>query len=209
MNPIAAIADVGYVQENRRLLEGDMRLTQDLSMFVKGLNAEVAVAYDNSATFQDIGSKTYLYEIFNQSAAGLPSSETGGSNSTMQISSSKLTAQFIRASVEAKLNYDRAFKNHQISASLVYRQDMEEPLEENQSYYRQNVMGFVGYNYANRYMVDVVGNYYGTSVLLKGDKFRFYPAVSLGWNLANETFLENVSQLDRSEERRVGKECRL
>ncbi len=23
MNPIAAIADVGYVQENRRLLEGD------------------------------------------------------------------------------------------------------------------------------------------------------------------------------------------
>lgn len=110
MNPIAAIADIGYVQENRRLLEGDMRLTQDLSMFVKGLNAEVAVAYDNSATFQDIGSKTYLYEMFNQSATGLPSSETGGANSTMQISSSKLTAQFIRASVEAKLNYDRTIQ---------------------------------------------------------------------------------------------------
>ena len=76
MNPIAAIADVGYVQENRRLLEGDMRLTQDLSMFVKGLNAEVAVAYDNSATYQDIGSKTYLYEIFNQTAAGLPTTKT-------------------------------------------------------------------------------------------------------------------------------------
>lgn len=196
MNPIAAIADVGYVQENRRLLEGDMRLTQDLSMFVKGLNAEVAVAYDNSATYQDIGSKTYQYEIFSQNASGLPTSQIGGSNSTMQISSSKLTEQFIRASVETKLNYDRAFKNHQVSASVVYRQDMEEPLELNKSYYRQNVMGFVGYNYANRYMVDVVGNYYGTSVLLKGDKFRFYPAVSAGWNLANEAFLENVSQLD-------------
>lgn len=196
MNPIAAIADVGYVQENRRLLEGDMRINQDLSMMVKGLSAEVAVAYDNSATFQDIGSKTYAYEIFNQTAAGLPSSQIGGSNSTMQITSSGLTDQFIRASLEAKLNYDRAFRKHQLSASVVYRQDMEEPLGVSTSYYRQNVMGFAGYNYDNRYMIDLVGNYYGTSVLLKGDKFRFYPAVSVGWNLANESFLESASQID-------------
>lgn len=141
MNPIAAIADVGYVQENRRLLEGDMRLTQDLSMFVKGLNAEVAVAYDNSATYQDIGSKTYLYEIFNQTVAGLPTTKTEGSNSTLQVSSSKLSDQFIRASVEAKLNYDRTFNKHQVAASVVYRQEMEEPLGVNGAYYRQNVMG--------------------------------------------------------------------
>lgn len=196
MNPIAAIADVGYVQENRRLLEGDMRLTQDLSMFVKGLNAEVAVAYDNSATYQDIGSKTYLYEIFNQTVAGLPTTKTEGSNSTLQVSSSKLSDQFIRASVEAKLNYDRTFNKHQVAASVVYRQEMEEPLGVNGAYYRQNVMGFAGYNYDNRYMLDVVANYYGTSVLLEGDKFRFYPAVSAGWNIANEAFLEDVSQLD-------------
>lgn len=196
MNPIAAIADVGYVQENRRMLEGDIRLMQDLSMFAKGLNAELAIAYDNTATFQDIGSKTYLYEIFNQNDAGLPTIQTGGANSNMRISSSKLSAQLIRVSMEAKLNYERVFKKHQVFASVVYRQDMEEPLERNSSYYRQNVTGFAGYNYANRYMIDVVGNYYGTSVLLKGDKFRFYPAVSAGWNIANEAFLEDVSQLD-------------
>ena len=196
MNPIAAIADVGYVQENRRLLEADMRFTQDLSMFLKGLNAEVAVAYDNSATFQEIGSKTYKYEVSYLSDAGLPVSETFGTDSKMQVSKSELSAQFIRASVEAKLNYDRAFGAHQLSSSAVYRQDMEEPLGLNDSYYRQNVMGFVGYNYDNRYMVEVVGNYYGTSVLLKGDKFRFYPAVSAGWNIANEEFLKDASNLD-------------
>lgn len=196
MNPLAAIADVGYVQENRRLLNADMRITQDLSMFLKGLGAEVAVAYDNSATFTDIGSKTYMYEVSYLGEAGLPVSETYGTNTNMQVSSSKLTAQFIRTSVEAKLNYDYAFKKHQVSASAVYRQEMEEPLERNNSYYRQNVMGFVGYNYDNKYMVDVVGNYYGTSALLKGDRFRFYPAVSAGWNLANEMFLENADNLD-------------
>lgn len=196
MNPLAAIADVGYVQENRRLLNADMRITQDLSMFLKGLGAEVAVAYDNSATFTDIGSKTYMYEVSYLGEAGLPISKTYGTNTNMQISSSALTAQFIRSSVEAKLNYDYTFKRHQLSASAVYRQEMEEPLERNNSYYRQNVMGVVGYNYDNKYMVDVVGNYYGTSALLKGDRFRFYPAVSAGWNLANETFLENADNLN-------------
>ena len=196
MNPIAAIADVGYVQENRRMLETDMRITQDFSMFLKGLSAEVAVAYDNTATFQDIGSKTYKYEVGYLSEEGLPVSETYGTDSKVQITKSVLSAQLIRASVEAKLNYDYTSGKHQLSASAVYRQDMKEPLENNASYYRQNIMGFVGYNYGNRYMVDVVGNYYGTSVLLKGDKFRFYPAVSAGWNLANEDFLKGASNLD-------------
>ena len=196
MNPIAAIADVGYVQENRRMLETDMRITQDFSMFLKGLSAEVAVAYDNTATFQDVGSKTYKYEVGYLSEEGLPVSETYGTDSKVQITKSVLSAQLIRASVEAKLNYDYTSGKHQLSASAVYRQDMKEPLENNASYYRQNVMGFVGYNYDNRYMVDVVGNYYGTSVLLKGDKFRFYPAVSAGWNLANEDFLKGASNLD-------------
>lgn len=196
MNPIAQIADVGYVQENRRLLEADMRITQDFSMFLKGLNAEIAIAYDNSATFQEIGSKEYMYEVSYLSDAGLPVSQTYGTNTSVQVSSSKLSAQFIRASVEARLNYNRAFGKHQVMASAVYRQDMTEPLEVNESYYRQNVMGFVGYNYDNRYMLDVVANYYGTSVLLKGDKFRFYPAVSAGWNLANEAFLEDASHLN-------------
>ena len=196
MNPIAQIADVGYVQENRRLLEADMRITQDFSMFLKGLNAELAIAYDNSATFQEIGSKDYMYEVSYLSDAGLPESQTYGTNTSLQVTSSKLSAQFIRASVEARLNYNRVFGKHQVMASAVYRQDMTEPLEVNESYYRQNVMGFVGYNYDNRYMLDVVANYYGTSVLLKGDKFRFYPAVSAGWNLANEAFLEDASHLN-------------
>lgn len=196
MNPIAAIADVGYVQQNRRLLYGDMRLTQDFSMFLKGLSAELAVGYDNSAVFEEIGSKSYMYEVSYLADNGLPVSQTYGTNSTMQISSSKLSSQILRHSVEAKLNYDRTFGNHQVAAAVIYRQDGEDGLERNASYYRQNVMGVLGYNYNNRYMVDLVGNYYGTSILLKGDKFRFYPAVSAGWNLANESFLQDVSYLN-------------
>ena len=36
----------------------------------------------------------------------------------------------------------------------------------------------------------------GTSVLLKGDKYRFYPAVSAAWVLSNETFFKEQSIVD-------------
>ncbi len=196
MNPIAQIADVGYVQENVRLLYGDMRLMQDFSMFLKGLTAEVAIGYDNSATFNEVTSKDYRYEISYLSDAGLPTSNIQGENSALQVSSSGLTKQILRMAIEGKVNYDRTFKDHQIAASVVYRQETEEGLTRGTSYYRQNVMGILGYNYKNRYMADVVANYQGTSVLLDGDKFRFYPAVSVGWNMANEDFMEDASVVD-------------
>lgn len=199
MNPIAQIADVGYVQENARLMYGDMRLTQDFSMFLKGLSAEVAVGYDNSATFRDVTSKEYMYEVSYLSDAGLPVSNTYGNNTELQLetsNSARLNAQILRVTFEGKVNYDRTFNDHQLAASVIYRQESEEGLTRGTSRYRQNVMGIVGYNYKNRYMADVVANYQGTSVLMKGDKFRFYPAVSVGWNMANEAFMEDASAVD-------------
>lgn len=199
MNPIAQIADVGYVQENQRLLYGDMRLVQDFSMFLKGLSAEVAVGYDNSATFRDVTSKEYMYEVSYLSDAGLPVSNTYGNNTELQLetsNSARLNKQILRVTFEGKVNYDRTFDDHQLAASVIYRQESEEGLTRGTSYYRQNVMGILGYNYKNRYMADVVANYQGTSVLTKGDKFRFYPAVSVGWNMANEAFMEDASAVD-------------
>lgn len=195
-NPIGDFADKGYVQENRRLLYADARLTQDFSMFLKGLNAELAIGYDNSAVFRDVFSKTYMYEFNYLDNESNPVSETHGENTALQCTSSGLNSQILRTTVEAKLNYDRTFGKHNIMASAIYRQEAEVGMAVNTSYYRQNVMGYAGYNYDNRYMVDVVGNYFGTSVLLKGDRFRWYPAVSAGWNLANEHFMDNASFVD-------------
>ena len=195
-NPIADFADKGYVQENRRLLYADMRLTQDLSMLLNGLSAEVSIGYDNSAVFRDVFNKSYIYEFTYLNDEGLLVGETHGENTTLQRSSSGLNSQILRSSVEAKLNYNRNWGEHNIMASAIYRQEAEVGMSVNTSYYRQNVMGFLGYNYDNRYMLDIVANYYGTSVLLKGDRFRFYPAVSVGWNLANEKFLKDATSLD-------------
>ena len=195
MNPIADYADLGYIQDNTRTLVADARLTQDLSMFLKGLSAEIAIAYDNSAVFRDIGSKTYMYEQSYISDGNLVTKQEG-TNSSLAISSSGLDSQYIRTGIEGRLNYEYAANQHQVWASAIYHQEKEEPLGINTAHYRQNVMGMAGYNFDNRYMVDIAANYYGTSVLLKDDKFRFYPAISMGWNISEESFLNGKPNLD-------------
>lgn len=200
MNPLAVIADQGYYQTNWRKLEANMRITQDLSMLLKGLKAEAAIAYDNTATFWENGSKTYRYEVTSYSDETGRTSMMYGDNSALEISSggrsNSVLEQTIRSNWELKLGYDRMWNGHQLSVAALYRQEMEESLGVNVSWYRHSIMGVTSYNFRNKYLVDVVANNYGTSVLLKGDKYRFYPAVSAAWVLSNETFLKEQSIVD-------------
>lgn len=196
MNPLAVIGDAGYQQSNERLLYTDLRLTQDLSMFLKGLSAELVVAYDNSATFSEKGSKSYLYEVNYLSEDGALVSNTYNENTNLQISESKLSSQYMRFNWDAKLRYNRNFGKHVLDATAMFSQYMSETLNISESKYRQNIMGVLSYNYADRYMVDLVANCQGNSRLLEGDKYRLYPAVSAGWNLANEAFMGSFKQLN-------------
>ena len=64
----------------------------------------------------------------------------------------------------------------------------------NQGYWRRGLMSFMGramYQYDNRYMLTATVRSDGASVLAKGHQWHTYPAVSVGWNVANESFLRD------------------
>lgn len=200
-NPIAAIADVGYFKTNRRMLQSNLRIRQDLSMLTKGLSAELSIAYDNDAVFQETGSKNYSYEVSNlvlnpDTGEYEIVTEKKGDNSALSISNSGLNSQYMRTVLEGKVAYDRAFGRHAVTGLLQYWQQSYVPMGRNNSRYRQSFIFAGGYNYDNRYLVDVVVNQMGTSVLSDGDKFRTYPAVSAAWVLSNEAFMKNQTVLD-------------
>ncbi|MCR5350983.1 MAG: TonB-dependent receptor [Bacteroidales bacterium] len=54
-------------------------------------------------------------------------------------------------------------------------------------------MGRVMYSYADRYMVSAAVRSDASSRLAKGHQWHTYPAVSLGWNLHNEAFMQGAS----------------
>ena len=59
-----------------------------------------------------------------------------------------------------------------------------------------SAMGRVMYDYDGRYMLLASMRWDGASVLAPGHKWISYPAFSAGWNIARESFMENVKWLN-------------
>lgn len=60
----------------------------------------------------------------------------------------------------------------------------------------KSVMGRVMYAYDNRYMISATVRSDGSSRLAEGHKWHTYPAVSVGWNIANESFMQNITAIN-------------
>ncbi|MDA6068364.1 TonB-dependent receptor [Flavobacterium sp. AC] len=68
-----------------------------------------------------------------------------------------------------------------------------------QNYYKSGLMSWMGramYSYDNRYMITATVRSDASSRLADGHKWNTYPAVSVGWNVKNESFLKEVGFLD-------------
>jgi TonB-dependent starch-binding outer membrane protein SusC len=61
----------------------------------------------------------------------------------------------------------------------------------------QSWMGRAIYEYADRYMLTAVLRSDGSSRLAPGHQWHTYPAISAGWNIANEKFMKNVSLINQ------------
>lgn len=60
----------------------------------------------------------------------------------------------------------------------------------------KSVMGRVMYSYKNRYMISATVRSDGSSRLAEGHKWHTYPAVSVGWNITNESFMQKIKLIN-------------
>ncbi|MCR4583175.1 MAG: TonB-dependent receptor [Prevotella sp.] len=69
----------------------------------------------------------------------------------------------------------------------------------NYNYWQSGLMSWMGrvmYSYDNKYMLSVALRSDASSRLAKGHQWHTYPAISAGWNIAREAFMENVKWVD-------------
>lgn len=50
----------------------------------------------------------------------------------------------------------------------------------------------INYDYKGKYLIETNGRYDGSSKFPKKNRFGFFPSVSVGWNIARESFMEKV-----------------
>lgn len=102
----------------------------------------------------------------------------------------------------AKINYNRTFGDHTVNGLLLYNLNNAtvanynsatgiQAVQEYAPVSSQGITFRAGYNYKQRYLVDFSGAYNGTSQFVGGKTMGFFPAVSAGWNIAEEPFIKN------------------
>ncbi len=199
-NPVAWINDKGSYTTSTVTVLADMNLRQDFSSLVKGLSAEASVSFDYIGGTVDTISKEYMYS---DSAPTLLSDGSlilnpvnYGKNSQTLEHDSWLGSVTMRSELSGQVNYVLDTDGHGLDAHLVYRQRAYVLSGRNNSSKTQEVMLTANYSWKGRYFINAVGNYSGTSYLKKGERFRFYPAVSVAWNITNEDFFRNVKAVN-------------
>jgi hypothetical protein len=102
---------------------------------------------------------------------------------------------------EAELHYDRTFGNHMVGAVMKYTQDKtinasvkkEDDIMQGIDRRHQGLSGRFTYGWKYRYFVDFNFGYNGSENFATGHQFGFFPAYSVAWNMAEESFIKEKS----------------
>jgi TonB-linked SusC/RagA family outer membrane protein len=200
-NPVALISSTGNRVSHRRELNANARLYQDLGSFIPGLSAEVALAYDNLAIYNEGRTRGFFYErntlVYDEDLQAVTDTVTSQYGSDTDLSFyDNFGGQRRHSTAWGRLNYERGLNNGVLNTSLQYSQDQRVNDGQYNTFLRQNVVAQASYIHAEKYIFDGALSYSGSSILPEGQRFGLFPAVSAGWIISRENFLNNSNSVN-------------
>jgi TonB-linked SusC/RagA family outer membrane protein len=186
-------------------LNFDIDLNQDLKFITKGLSFRTKVAYNTNYTHSKIrNSSVANYEPFFRSDID-PDADPSDRSIVYRKSGSDGNLGYNESYgkgrnwyLDAGFSYNRGFGLHNVGALVLYNQ--------NKVYYpaqfREIPTGLVGlvgrvtYDYKTKYLFDFNIGYNGSENFAKDKRFGVFPALSAGWIITEETFMEALPFLN-------------
>jgi TonB-linked SusC/RagA family outer membrane protein len=198
-NIVARLALSGYNRNITNQFNINLAGVQKLDALTKGLSARVAVAYTNNNTSTRSMTRNAIPSFFYTPATGatpetyVPRDVNIFRLSPLSLGSSN-GAYLARTTLQASLNYARGFGKHNVGGLLLFNRSSESVQTGNieTNMIPENFIGYTGrvnYNFMEKYLIELSGAYNGTSRFQ--EKYGFFPAVSIGYNIANESFFKN------------------
>jgi TonB-linked SusC/RagA family outer membrane protein len=200
-NPVALVSSTGHRLSHRRELNANGRIFQDLSAWIPGLSAEVAAAYDNLAIYNEGKTRGFLYErttlVREAETNAVIDTLTSRFGSDTDLSAyDNFGGQRRHATGWGRLNYATSWGFNSLNTALLYTQDKRVNDGQYNTFLRQTLAATATYMYQNKYIVDAVLSYSGSSVFQEGNRFGLFPAISAAWILSQEDFLEGSNLID-------------
>jgi TonB-linked SusC/RagA family outer membrane protein len=189
INPLALMTYGGYKRKFDNNLNGNLTLEHQLDFITKGLKVRGVLGLTNTWGFNrnltrdevldyyyEPEKQTYTPVITNQYMLPL-----------LKVASTGITP-VIQINTRFDLSYSRRFGAHAFDALLLGNWYTRRSGKDNQRN-SVNYSGRIGYNYDARYIVEFSTAYNGSDEFTKDNRFDYFPALSLGWNLAEEPYM--------------------
>ncbi len=175
--------------------------------FVTGLKYRLNVGLN----YRNSNSGSYTGQgVFNVNPNTISSASIGNSLTTQWVIENVLT--YDRTFGKHKINGTALYSAEQTKFNSSYIQAKDIPSDAfqfynlghaqgeiiidpaNQNYFKTGLVSWMGramYTYDNKYMITATVRSDAASVLAPGNQWHTYPALSVGWNMTNESFLQD------------------
>lgn len=203
-NPWVLATQTGYIERWENKVQTNITLEQKLDFITKGLRFVGRFGFDTNNNSQIDRVKmpeTWRAQRFRNADGELEFTRQREEQKMTQSSSSDgERLEFF----EAELHYNRNFKGHNVGGTLKYNQDSRlmttnigDDIKNGIARKHMGLAGRFHYNWKYRYFADFNFGYNGSENFADGHRFGFFPAFSLAWNVAEETFIkEHVKWLN-------------
>lgn len=196
-NPYNLLTQSGYVSEFRSQLWSNIRVTQDLGFWLKGLSATALFSFDNYNAHNIRRTKSVDgYLASGRDADGeliLEKTAIG----TSYLGYDRVNGGNRQFYTEAAINYDNTFGKHGVTGMVLYNQSDREDAFAGDfiasiPYRYMGLAGRATYAYDNRYLAEVNFGFNGSETFAETKRFGFFPSYGIGWVASEEKFFEPV-----------------
>jgi TonB-linked SusC/RagA family outer membrane protein len=184
---------MGFRNEVRSNLNSSFGLELDLSKSVTpGLSLKGMLSYDAKSTTAMQGSKSErLYLAERNSTTDALGYAVKRPDETL-LSLVKGADSRYNINMQAAINYTRTFGDkHDVGGMVLAQRDNWETTAGEIPFNVLGVAARATYGYDNRYLVEMNLGYNGSEQFAPRKRFGFFPALSAGWVISNESFLKN------------------
>lgn len=190
-NIVGRLAQGGYYRATNTINETNFIVDYKLGWLTEGLSAKGMVSFDYDSYYKRLFSADFATYELNDRDNYTQIDAYNRFNTDGELAYSKATSTTYKLYMEAQLNYARSFGKHDVTAMVLYNQNDYRYNSELAKRY-QGLVGRLTYGYDDRYLAEINAGYNGSENFIKGKRFGFFPAFSVGWRVSNEAFMEDT-----------------
>ena len=193
-NPYALVTRSGYYNEYTNVMYGTLSARHKLDFLLKGLSIRGLFSFENNnfkGTYRRANYDSYWYK--GTDAKGQPVYQQQTTRSTLATSGSSGISRYNYTDIH--INYDRHFGNHHVSGQVLANRTLTVNNDE-LPYAYQGISSRFLYDFNRKYYLEVNMGYNGSENFPPDKRYGFFPAVSAGWLISDEKFMDDSKSIN-------------